>query len=402
MPRGALDPVFLSANATLADAEAFELLDQYTMEFFSDEPEFRDRLDLFMPLPPLEYDGVFCKGILFTQAADYLVERFPWTPKLFHVGAYSMWCSYPRSELADFYLSCYGNPKREAWFREAYPERRNKILIPLQDGDFTHEYMMGPRLVEAEDIDLLCVCKLEVRKNLGLLARAIHCYREKFGELRAVLISGQDLDTLNEESQTQLDMLNSELPPDDGFLEVWGRVPHHELSEIYSRSRCLILPSFIEGKNRSLTEAMLCNTPVLCLKEFNQHARGPQPAFPDGAGLTSPSDPDGVATTIHEVLSKPFHARKACLQHYGRQNFLNTLLASLPHYRQTIPEWNEQRPVENIWFDLAIQLLFQMSFHDYLYGDKVHGYAWVQGIEKATELLSEMQYRYNYKLEELS
>src|SRR4051812_21561083 len=76
------------------------------------------------------YAGRFVKGILFTQGAELLIERFPWLQELFHVFAYSMWSSIPQSPRADGLFTSYPNPVREAWFRAKYPERAHQVMVP--------------------------------------------------------------------------------------------------------------------------------------------------------------------------------------------------------------------------------------------------------------------------------
>jgi glycosyltransferase involved in cell wall biosynthesis len=404
MPRGFLQAEFLNGPVHKPKAEIFSDLDAYTMEFFSDEEEFRDRLDLFVPLPPIEYEGVFTKGILFTQAADYLVERFPWVKELFHVGAYSMWCSYPRSVQADFYLACYENPERERWFRETSPERVDIVLVALQDGDFTNEYLVAPRLVEERDIDILCVCKLEVRKNLTALAEAIKVYHKKYQPIRTVLVTGQEFDFnlqgLNPEGRQEMRRLQEVLHHTQDYLEILGAVPYYELPDYYSRSQALVLPSYIEGKNRSLSEAMSCNTPVVCFEQFNRYARGPQPAFPAGAGVTAELGPEGLADAFHETLSnrETFKPRRAYLEQYGRRHFLDRVMRALPYYQKQLPDFDASRPSGSLWLQLGLQLLFQMSLDTYLYDDLTTARAWCQGIDQVGLVMEEFQLRYAHRL----
>ena len=51
-------------------------IDAYTGEFFEDELQYHWTIDFIIPIPPLLYEGKFTKGVLFTQAASYILKLF--------------------------------------------------------------------------------------------------------------------------------------------------------------------------------------------------------------------------------------------------------------------------------------------------------------------------------------
>lgn len=53
----------------------------------------------------------------------------------------------------------------------------------------------------------------------------------------------------------------------DHLLEVHERIPYPEVLKITAASKCAILLSLKEGSNRALAEAMMCNTPVILLRD---------------------------------------------------------------------------------------------------------------------------------------
>jgi hypothetical protein len=158
-----------SMDAIYADLDAF------TMEYFSDEPEFVERIDLVVVLPPPGYDGKFIKGICFSQGPDFLLERYPRLGEIFHVIANSQWAAIPWSRGADALFVKYDNPLREEWFRRTYPDRHRQILLPLQDNDFTNEYVMAPVPFLPRDIDVrelsIEPLRFSVRQESSALAR---------------------------------------------------------------------------------------------------------------------------------------------------------------------------------------------------------------------------------------
>ena len=54
--------------------EIWDDIDLYSGEYFEDEPELYEKIDCFIPLPPLDYQNKRTKGILFSQASEYLMK----------------------------------------------------------------------------------------------------------------------------------------------------------------------------------------------------------------------------------------------------------------------------------------------------------------------------------------
>jgi glycosyltransferase involved in cell wall biosynthesis len=385
MPKGFLHKRFIDQPTPKPYESVYADIDSYSMEFFPDEEDFREKIDVFTLLPPLSSDGVFTKGILMTQGVDLLVQQFPEVKDFFHLGAYSMWCSYPWSTEADSLFVCYENAEREAWFKKEHPDRADQILIPIQDCDFTNEYVFAPTGAD-KDIDVICVSKFEDRKNLHLYAAALKCYREKYGSIRAVLIPGQDFDMnlvgLDEEGQRVMRSIQSELIHTQDYLHIVPKVPYHDLPSLYSRSRVHVLASLIEGKNRSLSEAMSCDTPVVCFEEFNAASRNGSPAFAPGGGLACDYSPESMADAIHKILSSPsdYPARRSFLEEAGRNRTLERTVEMIPEIRDIIPEHQDWPLRANPWIERALMSCYRLSLHSFLYNDASWPRAWVKGV----------------------
>lgn len=85
----------------------------------------------------------------------------------------SQWGAIPWSQASDGLFSLYENPDRDRWFRQTYPERASKVLVPLQDNDHTNEYSMAPVPFVKRDTDVLCVSRMHDLKNTPVV-----CFRE--------------------------------------------------------------------------------------------------------------------------------------------------------------------------------------------------------------------------------
>ncbi len=369
-------------------SEIYADLDAFTQEIFETDTDRFSTVSFYTLLPPLYYQGKFVKGFYLSESVDLLNKILPQLAPAFFAMAYSMWCSYPWSRTADVYCNLYDNPQRDAWFRQTYSDRNSKILIPLMDSDFTNEYLMAPKAITEKDIDILCVSRLSEEKNLDVIAQAIKIYHHKYQPLRLSLITGVNVnpnspETLNAHSQTEWQKITNVLGNPSDYLNLIPPVNYHtEIPEYYSRAKVCVMGGLLEGKNRSLIEAISCNTPVVCFAAYNQYARGNSSIFPPGAGLTSEYHPEALADTLHLALANldSFQPRRRYLEISGRKNFFNRCLDSLPYYRETIPDYVPGQAFNNLWLDLAIQQNYQMSLYDFVYGRSLFSH--LRGIDQ--------------------
>lgn len=379
MPKGWC-PEYFYFNPKLEKEKSLEQIWEeiqfYSGEFFVDDSaKFRLQTDFMVPLPPLLYEGKFIKGMYLSEGVDYIHSIFPRINELFISMAYTMWSSLPYSEKAEVYLTCFDYPERERWFKEKYPYKNDKIFIGLQDADFTNEYVFAPTWNTPKDIDVLCISRLSSVKNIHILVQALKDYHTKYGKrLKATLITGNDgLKFADDEKAiiTQLEDIVGGSDELKKYLNIIGRVNHgDELATYYSRSKLVVLTSIFEGKNRTLNEAMCCNTPVIVFKDLSKYTRGSDHAFPEGAGLYVPRfTPKSMCDTIYKALSNldKFTPRRSYLTYNGRKNFLNRCIDSIPYYRENLPEYEPGKAMENLWLDLAMQENYQLSLNDFLY-----------------------------------
>lgn len=393
---------FRDPNVNKPIEEIWDDIDAYSGEFFEDEPENLPRIDLFIPLPPLKYKGKFTKGILLTQGCEYLLKMYPDIKKLFFVGAYTMWSSYSWCDKADLYFACYENKPREEYHKNKYQNKKDIIFIPLQDADFTNEYVMAPAYNTPKDVDILSVSTPFDVKNHTVIAKVIKAYEKMYGiRLKSRFIFGIndvkkyrdgeiDYSKLSPKCNEILDEVNNIL---DGKMEQYvdfvPKVQHKSLNREYSRAKCLVLASLIEGKNRSINEAMSCDVPVVAFKQHNQWARGDYPIFFGNSGeLAEEFTPESMAEAIHKILINPqnYEPRKNYLKYNGRKNFVNTCAKYIPYYKENVPDYDENLFWNNLWIDLACQTNYQISYLDFLYG-KSNQLTWIQGINNIDFLI---------------
>lgn len=357
--------------------EIYADLDSWTNEIFEQESERFGNVNFSVILPPLMYEGQFIKGLYVSESVDLLNKILPQLSDTFFSIADSLWCSYPWSNTADAYFTLYDNPDRETWFKKNYPQRANKILIPVSHSDFIHEYLIAPQPVVLKDIDVLCVSQLSPVNNLPIIAEALKIYKKKYNKLlKTIFIVEDDFDLnslhkLSIEAQLEWQKIKNILVNPLDYIQIISQVDYYQERPVYySRSKICLMGSLLDGKNNSIAEAMSCNTPVICFQAFNQYPRGQDQIFPQGSGLLSKFDPESLADTLHTAFDNltTFKPRLNYLKYQGRKHFFNTCLDYFSDYSSRIPDYEKGEAYHNLWLDLALQHNYQISLHDFLYG----------------------------------
>jgi len=399
MPKGRYQTEYF-ANPRIHTEKSIEQIyadvDAFTMEYFEDEPDFHDRIDFVVVLPPLGYEGKFVKGIFFSQGTDFLHKLYPHLGKLFHSIGNAQWGAIPWSQASDGLFSLYDNPDRERWFRQTYPERASKTIVPLQDADHTNEYSMAPVPFVKRDTDVLCVSRMQDLKNIPMIAAALSVYRRKYGPIRMTLILGKDvglnMEGLTDSEREQWRKIESILKHPYDYIRIVPTANHStELPRYYSSSKLMVLGSLFEGKNRTLHEAMCCNTPVVCFRELNQYIRGETPPFPVGGGLVAANfDAESLADTMREVIQNQgdFRPRFEYLKVSGRKHFFSRCIDCFGehYYAANVPGFSPGQHAVNLWLDLAIQSNYELSLNEFMYG-KNHLVMHVRGLSAIEKML---------------
>lgn len=369
-------------------------IESFSNEIFADEPEMFWNVAVSIILPPLALRGRRLKGLLMTQAVDLLLERLPRLADHFVLMAYSMGASLPWSRSADAYLVYYDNPQRLKWFKEKHadPVRAAKVFIPLADADYTNETVLRAVPGAQRVLDVLIVSTSLPKKNLPLVAKALQIYEQKHGPINANFVLGVvDRSKLRRKQAEQLAQVEALMQTLKGDVEIVEYVDHNILNQFYSRAKLAVLGSLFEGANRSLKEAALCDTPVVCFRAYNQYVRGTTEIVLPGTGLYAPNfNAESLADTIYEALLQrsEFKPREMQLKVYGRKNFLNACLHSIPYFRdQLIPDTGADYSSDR-WLIEALQERHRVTLDDWLY--ETHEFSGDIGLDKNLRLLERL------------
>ena len=377
-------------------------IDNYSFEDrYENSKNLRGSLSMVVPIPPVKYNGKLIKGVFYSQASKLILSKFPELKELFFVCANSMFASYPRNHEADYFFTCYKNEKREAYYKNKYPETKDIFCLPLQDADFVNEYYIAPVPNTPKTIDVFCVSTPFPVKNLPVIAMALKEYERKYGRiLKVVYAIGKrtavrkedgtfDYSQVEDYGKTQLQKVDEILGDTKKYIDFYPYIDYKDLPKYYSASKCGVLGSLIEGKNRFISECLSCNTPIIVFKDFNKYARGDYPVFFGNSGEYVPEfTPESLADTIHKVIThqEDYEPRKNYLEHYGRKNFVNIIADANPYYQENLPNYEKGRFVENTWYDVACWDNYQVSFHDFIYGRKIP-FQHVVGIESIEKMI---------------
>ena len=363
-------------------------IDAYSFEDLYEETQgYESLLRMIIPFPPLKYKGKFIKGAFYSQASRVIMKKYPELSKLFFVMAESTFASYPKNHNADYFFALYKNEIREKYYKNKYPETKDIICLPLQNADFLNEYYMTPVPNTPKTIDVFCVSTPFPVKNLPIIAKALKEYERKYAERLKVVYSigtktavrredgSLDYSGVDDYGKKQLELVDEIFNGrTKDYIDFYPFIRYSELSKYYSSAKCLVLGSLIEGKNRVINEAQSCDTPIIVFKQYNQYVRGDFPIFFGNAGEYVPEfTPEALADTIHKVITHPesYEPRKSYLEHYGRKNFVNTIIDANPYYAENIPNYEKGRIMDNLWVDLACFDNYQTSYHDFLYDKKI-------------------------------
>ena len=402
---------FHNPNSDKPIEQIWDDIDAYTFESQFEQEDRIEKIDFVIPFIPLKYRKKIIKGCFYSQAVDVIIEKFPKLKEIFFPIANSMFSSYPQSEYADAYFTCYKNEAREKHYKEKYPNKKDIVMLPLQDADFLNEYKIAPAFNVFKTFDIFCVSTAYPVKNMPMIAKAIKKYEEKYGKVLKVkyaigsrdLIVNEDktidISKLRHDAQGQLKQVMEILGNYTKYIEFFPFIDYKDLPKYYTGARCSILASLLEGKNRFISEAMACNTPIIVFKDFNKYSRGDYPIFFENSGEYAPEyTPESLADTIHKVINNPqnYEPRKNYLTYNGRKNFVNTIIDSIPYYAQNIPNYEKGKIQDNIWVDLAMQENYQLSTYDFIYG-KNSAIQHVRGMKAIESLVNFFYSRFKLK-----
>ena len=402
---------FHNPNSNKPIEQIWADIDGYTFEGMYENESMSEKIDFVIPFPPLKMKGKTVKGMFFSQGTDTIMEKFPKLKEIFFPIANSMFSSYPRSKHARYYFTCYYNPRREAYFKNTHQYKKDIIMLPLQDADFTNENIIAPTFNTPKTLDIFCVSTVYPVKNVPMIAKALLEYEKKYGRILKVKYAiGSSLLKINEDktldysrlrsdAQHQLKQVEAILGDVRKYIEFVPTISYEQLPKYYTSAKCCVLASLLEGKNRFISEAMACDTPVVVFKDFNKYSRGDYPIFFENSGEYAVEfTPEALCDAIRKVILNPgrYEPRKNYLKYSGRKNFLNLCIDSNPYYKFNLPDYQKGRILDNIWVNEAMQKNYQLSTYDFLYG-RNPAIQKIKGMKNITSIIEFFYSRFGIK-----
>jgi len=175
---------------------------------------------------------------------------------------------------------------------------------PISDAELTRE------AAARYGIDrpfVLCVGRVELRKNVVGLLRAFKALRSSYGDDLLLVFAGpRDQDVYDP---------RGELPPPGrhGNTVVTGYVPNEDLAALYSCCEVLCFPSFYEGFGIPVLEAMQCGAPVVTSRVSSLPEVGG-----DAALYINPYEPGEIAHALQRVIADTSLRREMSRRGTGR------------------------------------------------------------------------------------
>jgi glycosyltransferase involved in cell wall biosynthesis len=373
-----IQPYFSQPNVKKTAAKRFDDLQRYTGELFEGDPELAAQISFTVVFPPLSWDGVFVKGLCYTQGADFLAKFYPFLSDLFYVVADSQSPALPWAQSADGAFTHYSLPARTRWFAQAQPDlAEERTFLPFSSAQRVNDRLYVPDSNISRDIEVLCVAPLREEKNLPLLAEGIRAFQKKYRrKTRLTLITDAVLDlqmsALKESERGEMKKLYDLLGfPFDTIEFHTGLIGESTPASLYQRAQVVVVGSLLDTQLHTAYQAMACNTPVIYFDALNAPIRGNESALPTGGALAIDTvSPEALALGLYRVLTgrQSFQPREAVLQQGGVRWFLRQMMAAFADHYQAIPQFDPETLFTNLWIDLAMQQHYQTSLFDFAYG----------------------------------
>ncbi len=129
-------------------------------------------------------------------------------------------------------------------------------------------------------------------KNHRAAIEALRALRDRYGIKSTLVCTGEAREA---QPAIEAQIAKSGLTDQVRFL---GYRPRSDLPALYRGAACVVFPSLFEGFGMPVLEAMACGCPVVCSNTTSL----PEIAG-DAARLVDPSDPEALATALHQVLT---------------------------------------------------------------------------------------------------
>jgi len=265
-------------------------------------------------LDPLVINGNFYKGVVWICFPDVLLQRYPDVKKYFIVISTSASCSWSHTSVEDIHALTVGSDIEG--FKDEFPDRD---YILLHDTHFISEDDFYPVQAEKE-YDLIFPSRLNALKRHHVFIEIMYILKNKYRRnIKALVIARPDywpirISNIFKPSLTPKNIVSNVK------REFYGPIMNlyykkaimdgldisliRKLQNIgslrlfHSKSKIYLLLSTNEGTTRTTREALLCNTPVLTIKD----CPAAEAYVNNYTGKTVEDDPDSIAREIIKMV----------------------------------------------------------------------------------------------------
>ena len=284
--------------------------DEVERQFPRMPPNFQLRLDSAEVGPALDVfhspSWVYPRGAIgrvVTTCHDLTFLSHP----QFHLPSNNARCTKGMLEalLDDAHFLCVSQHTRsELGKRLGVPERQTSVIYEGAGDVFQprDRRRAARRLRRSLDIDgayLLCIGRLEPRKNLVRLLQAYDGLPEPLRARTSLLFAGPE-GWRNEDMRRYLANRRSA-----GTVRMLGFVPEDIQADLYAAAAAFVYPSLAEGFGLPVLEALACGAAV---------AASGSTALPEVAGDAAlyfdPTDTDDMRSVLERLLTEPAEAEK--------------------------------------------------------------------------------------------
>lgn len=190
-------------------------------------------------------------------------------------------------QAADLIIAVSEFTRRELEHHYKVPASRVRVV---PEGVSMESWHSAKSIEDDRDPFFLAVGKLEVRKNILTLVKALEIVRERYRLPHRLVVVGK----LGARGRSLLQGIRKS--PVAASIEYRGFVPDHLLRDLYRRATAFVFPSRYEGFGLPILEAMAAGTPVIAADT----ASVPEVAG-DAGLLVDPGDPEGWAEAMARV-----------------------------------------------------------------------------------------------------
>lgn len=204
--------------------------------------------------------------------------------------------SFRRAEKAAAIIFISYNTQKD--YKKFYPEFKGKsyVIYPGYDTDLYQTISNPKNMLNINSQYILCLGRLESRKNIKNLVLAYKLFRKKTKLNQKLVIAGKKgfgFDRI----QAEINKLDNHIKND---IIIPGYIAEKDLPHLLAGADLFVFPSLYEGFGIPILEAMACGVPVVCSKTSSLPEAGG-----DAALYFDPENIVEIADSINSTLINP-------------------------------------------------------------------------------------------------